>query len=226
MHVFDDITKLWDIPFGEAKVMCTNQTFIPPQWRGNPDFHPGRQMSVMMLDCTSLRWNIDDIIDKLDSDELSYGQLMFEMALVPDEQVSDGLPEAWNHLEHFIDGDTKLLHYTAIPTQPWRSEDNPNRELWEAAFVRACEAGYVDASLVERHIKAGHVRSSLRALVPEPRKAQPVLGSALGAELDATRNALALRGSALARAAGRVALERMRQTPGWTTSLRGLVRRG
>lgn len=226
MHVFDDITKLWEIPFDGATVMCTNQTFIPPQWRDNPDFHPGRQMSVMMLDCTNLPWKMDEIIDRLDGNQLTYEQLMFEMALVPEDEVSDDLPEGWNHLEHYIDGETKLLHYTAIPTQPWTNEDNPNRELWEAAFVRACEAGHIDSELVDRHVKAGHVRASLRSLVPDRRTATPALSSAIAAELDATRNALALRGGPFARAAGRVALERMRQTPGWTTGVRRLVRRG
>lgn len=218
MHVFDDITQLWKIPFDGATVLCTNQTFIPPQWRDNPDFHPGRQMSVMMLDCENLSWKIDEIIDQLDAGTLTYEQLMFEMGLVKPEAVTDALPEAWNHLEHYEPGETKLLHYTAIPTQPWKSEDNPNRELWEDAFVRACRAGYIDRELVERHVKAGHVRASLLPLVPETAPPKPTLTSAMAAELEATRNALALRGGPLARAAGRVALERMRQSPGWTTA--------
>lgn len=187
MHVFDDVSKLWDIPFDGAKVMCTNQTWIPPQWKNNPGFHPGRQMSVMMLDAAALPWKIDDIIDAMDRDELTYEQLMFEMALVPSDEVTDALPTGWNHLEHYVDGETKLLHYTAIPTQPWTSEDNPLRKLWEGAFVRACQAGYIDAELVERHIRAGYVRPSLRRLVPSTARARPVYDSPLAAELGATR---------------------------------------
>ena len=193
MQVFDDITKLWDVPFDGATVMCTNQTFIPPQWIGNPDFHPGRQMSVMMLDCQSLSWKIDEIIDALDAGELTYEDLLFEMALVLPDDVRDGLPEGWNHLEHYVPGDTKLIHYTAIPTQPWKSSDNPNTELWEDAFVRACKAGYIDANLVDRHIKAGHVRASLRKLVPKTSVAQHRFASAAHAELDATRRVLEQR---------------------------------
>jgi hypothetical protein len=204
--------------------MCTNQSFIPPQWRNNPDFHPGRQLSVMMLDCANLTWRIDEIIDQLDAGRLTYEQLMFEMALLPAEGVRDGLPEGWNHLEHFVEGETKLLHYTAIPTQPWKSEDNPNRELWEDAFVRACRAGYVDADLVARHAKAGHVRDSLLPLVPPRVPVRPNIGGAMAAELEATRNALLLRGGPLARAAGRVAIERMRQTEGWAATARRMTR--
>jgi hypothetical protein len=215
MQVFDDITDLWDVPFDGAKVLCTNQTYIPPQWLNNPQFHPGRQLSVMMLDCERLFWKIDEIVDALDADTLTYEELMFKLSIVPESEIVDGLPPAWNHLEHFVEGETKLIHYTAIPTQPWKSEDNPNRGLWEAAFVRACEAGYVNRGLVERHVKAGHVRSSLLPLVPPAHRPQPRLDSAMAAELEATRNALALRGGPLARAAGRIALARMRQAPGW-----------
>jgi hypothetical protein len=206
MQVFDDITQLWNIPFGDAKVLCTNQTFIPPQWRSNPEFHGGRQMSVMMLDCEALHWKIDEIIDSLDAGEMSYEGLMFDLALLPPTEIRDALPEGWNHLEHHVPGETKLIHYTAIPTQPWKSEDNPNRRLWEDAFVRACRAGYIDAELVQHHVRAGHVRGSLRSLVPAIADHQPQFGSAIGAELDATRRRLILarRRGVLARAASRV----------------------
>jgi hypothetical protein len=146
-----------------------------------------------MLDCESLTWKIDKIIDSLDAGELTYEELLFGMALVPPNQVRDGLPEGWNHLEHFVPGDTKLIHYTAVPTQPWKSRENPNTKLWEEAFVRACRAGYVDADLVDRHIRAGHVRASLRTLVPKTSGAQHRFGSAVHAELDATRRVLAQR---------------------------------
>lgn len=217
MQVFADISTLWGIPFAGAKVMCTNQTYIPPQWRNNPDFHPGRQLSVMMLDCSRLPWKIDEIIDALDSDELTYEQLMFELALVPPEDVADVLPEGWNHLEHYVPGETKLLHYTAVPTQPWKVEGNPNQTVWEGAFVRACEAGYLDAKLIERHSRAGHVRASLRALVPPATKPTPTLSSATLAELEATRIALALRRGRPVRAA----LNRLRRSAGSAEIRRG-----
>ncbi len=189
MQVFDDITELWQIPFDGAKIMCTNQTFIPEQWRNNPDFHPGRQMSVMMLDCDNLPWKIDDILDGLDEGRYTYANLMFEMCLVDPDEVQDRLPEGWNHLEHFIDGETKLLHYTVVPTQPWKSEQNPLRHIWEDAFVRAVRAGYVSRDLVALHVKKGHVRRSLLDLLPP----DDVAGNSLsrtswGAEFQAARN--------------------------------------
>lgn len=166
MQVFDDIAQLWQIPLEGSKVMCTNQTFIPEKWRDNPEFHPGRQMSVMMLDCENLPWKIDHILDGLDEGRYTYQDLMFRMCLVDPDEVQDRLPEGWNHLEHFIDGETKLLHYTVVPTQPWKSESNPLRHIWEAAFVGAVEAGYVPRELVRSHVRKGHLRRSLLDLLP------------------------------------------------------------
>src|SRR5262245_39672731 len=51
MQVFADVAELFDAPFGNHKVLCTNQPYVPDAWKGNGYFHPGRQMSVMMLDC-------------------------------------------------------------------------------------------------------------------------------------------------------------------------------
>lgn len=210
MQVFDDITRLWEIPMGEAHVLCTNQTFIPEQWRDNADFHPGRQFSVMMLDCDRLDWNIDEVIHALDSGRLTYEQLMFEMGLVESDRVSDRLPEEWNHLEHYIPGRTKLIHYTAVPTQPWKSDKNPNGPLWEAAFGAALRAGYVDPTLVSRHIRAGHVRSSLRRLVAQVPPLEPRPAGSMEAELMETRRRLAATNPAW-RKIPRVAFRRLRR---------------
>lgn len=189
MQVFDDITQLWEIPFDCAKLLCTNQTFIPEQWRDNPDFHPGRQMSVMMLDCENLPWKIDGILDGLDGELYTYQDLMFRMCLVELEEVQDRLPEGWNHLEHFVEGETKLLHYTVVPTQPWKSEDNPLGHIWEEAFAGAVRAGYVSHELVVRHIKKGHVRRSLLDLLPsEVTQADSLRRTAWGADFQAARN--------------------------------------
>ncbi len=51
MQVFGDLAELWDIPFGEHKVLCTRQDEPPVAWKEFPGFHPGRQMSVLQLDC-------------------------------------------------------------------------------------------------------------------------------------------------------------------------------
>src|SRR5207237_1121984 len=50
MLVFDDISKLWDLPLGEAGVLCAEQ----PTDKGRI-----RQYSVLLLDCARLPWRIE-----------------------------------------------------------------------------------------------------------------------------------------------------------------------
>lgn len=188
MQVFDDIAQLWQIPFEGAKVLCTNQPEPPEKWRGSGHFHPGRQMSVMMLDCESLDWDVADVVQGLDEGRYTYEQLMFEMCLLPPDEVTDGLPPEWNHLEHFEPGETKLLHYTVVPTQPWKNDENPLRGIWEEAFVRAWGEGAVEPELLDRQIRKGHVKKGLRSLVTPPGEPAPrPAASALEAELRSVR---------------------------------------
>lgn len=188
MQVFDDIAPLWQIPFGDAKVLCTNQPDPPEKWRDSPHFHPGRQMSVMMLDCSSLDWHVEEIVRGLDEHRYTYEQLMFDMSLLPSREVADDIPPEWNHLEQYEAGATKLLHYTVVPTQPWKNDQNPLRGLWEEAFEVAWVEGAIDPDLLRRQIKRGHVKKSLRAMAPpllEPAPRPPQ--SALEDELRAVR---------------------------------------
>lgn len=188
MQVFDDVAQLWDIDFGGAKILCTNQPDVPDQWKDTGHFHPGRQMSVMMLDCSALPWNVAEVVQGLDEGRYSYEQLMFEMCLLAPDEVQDALPSTWNHLEHYEPGLTQLLHYTVVPTQPWKNDLNPLRNLWEKAFATAWAEQAIDPSVLDQQIRRGQVKARLRTLAP-PRRA-PVPGSAssaIEAELRETR---------------------------------------
>ena len=169
MQVFADLAELWDIPFGDKKVLCTRQDEPPEQWRGSDWFKPGRQMSVMLLDCERLDWDVERIVGGLDAGEYSYEQLMFELCVVDPDEIGDDVPPEWNHLEHYEPGVTKLLHYTVVPTQPWKNDENPLRELWMPEFREAKFAGIVREDEVQRLARAGHVKRSLAGLQPRGR---------------------------------------------------------
>lgn len=191
MQVFDDVAQLWDLPFDGAKVLCTNQPDPPDKWRGSGHFHAGRQMSVMMLDCSTLDWDIDEVVRGLDEQRYTYEQLMFDMCLLPPDGVRDTLPPEWNHLEHHEPELTKLLHYTVVPTQPWKNDENPLRGLWEQAFADAWAEGVIEPSLLDRQIRRGHVKRSLRRLAPAlPEAAPRPAASVMEAELRAVRERL------------------------------------
>jgi hypothetical protein len=191
MQVFDDIAKLWQIPFDGARVLCTNQPEPPEKWRDSGHFHAGRQMSVMMLDCDNLDWDVEQVVRGLDKGRFTYEQLMFDMCLLPPNQIRDDLPPEWNHLEHYEPGLTKLLHYTVVPTQPWKNDDNPLRGIWEDGFVRAWQDGHIEPELLDRLIRKGHVKKGLRLLVdPQPTPTPRAPTSALEAELRNVRDRL------------------------------------
>jgi Glycosyl transferase family 8 len=173
MQVFGDLAELWDIPFDGAKVMCTRQDEPPEQWKDSSWFHPGRQLSVMMLDCERLDWDIDEIIGGLDEGRYSYQELMFDLCVVEPDEINDNLPPVWNHLEHYVPGETKLLHYTVVPTQPWKNDRNPLKDLWEPEFHEARAAGVVHPQEALRLARRGHIKPSLA--LPKEKKVATAL---------------------------------------------------
>jgi hypothetical protein len=166
MQVFSDLAELWDIPFGDRKVLCTRQDEVPEKWKDADWFKPGRQMSVMLLDCERLDWDVEEIVGGLDEGRYNYRDLMFDMCVLAPEEIGDDVPPEWNHLEHYVPGKTKLLHYTVVPTQPWKNDENPLREVWMPDFEEAKRSGIVREEEVERLARAGHIKRSLAGLPP------------------------------------------------------------
>ncbi|MDQ3755080.1 MAG: glycosyltransferase [Acidobacteriota bacterium] len=150
MQVFRNVRHLWTQPFAGAELLAV---------KGDTYSDRRPQFSVMLLDCDKLRWDITEIVKQLDSGELTYEQLMFEMK-VAKEVRADISPE-WNSLEHYEDGKTALLHYTDMPTQPWVSCDNKWGYLWTRDLFEAIDDGFITVDYVRDQIRRGHVRPSL-----------------------------------------------------------------
>ncbi len=193
MLVFGDIAELAEYPLGENWLACTTQA-APPHWESSTWFKPGRQYSVMILDCEHLDWKIDDIVARLDSGALTYEQLLFEMAVVAEERIDGGLDSNWNSLER-LDDATRLIHYTVVPTQPWKVVDHPLGHVWMAAYRDAVRDGAVRRVDVERLVRAGGRRDLLDAFdepsagsdAPARNVAEVALEASLR-ELDAMRS--------------------------------------
>jgi lipopolysaccharide biosynthesis glycosyltransferase len=150
MLVFQDISEVWNTSFEGSKVISVSS---------NSDERRG-QFSVMLLNCESLDWNVDEIVSALDTDALSYEELMFEMRLA--QPVSFKIGPQWNSLESYTASQTALLHYTDMNTQPWISTRNPLGHLWVDCLRRSLAQGFVSEIELDREIKLGHVRPSLR----------------------------------------------------------------
>lgn len=157
MQLFSDIGSLWQSP------MYGHDLLTVREGKG------GRkgQFSVMLLDCERLQWRIETIVQGLDEKRYSYEQLMYEMCVAA--SVGRTLDPAWNSLEKYELGQTQLLHYTDMDTQPWVSLNNPLRHLWVDCLKRAIDASFITQEDLAREIAVGHVRPSLLKELNQPR---------------------------------------------------------
>ncbi len=153
MQVFHDIVDLWSFPMKG----CDLQTVAEGK--------TGRrgQFSVMLLDCAELAWDVDAIVESLDKGELNYEQLMYEMRVA--SRIGRDIPPKWNSLEHYHAGQTALVHYTDMNTQPWISRDNPLESIWVNCLMRAVKVGFISMEEVHREAHSGHIRPSLLAQI-------------------------------------------------------------
>lgn len=150
MQVFRDIKELWDLPFNGADLLAAREA-------GGSSRRP--QFSVMLLNCDELNWNLPEIVAALDRGELTYETLMYDMAVA--RSVRAAIDPAWNSLERYVAGETGLLHYTDMPTQPWVSLDNPNGSIWVRDLIAAVDSGFISRDYIDEQVRAGFVRPSL-----------------------------------------------------------------
>lgn len=151
MQVFKDIGGLWNQPFSDNHLLT-----VASGTQGRRS-----QFSVMLLDCERLNWKIEDIIADLDKGSLEYQTLMFEMSVA--KKIGYSIPVVWNSLEQYRAGETALLHYTDMNTQPWVSLENPNGHVWMACLRRAVASGFITRDELVREIRQRHVRPTLLA---------------------------------------------------------------
>jgi lipopolysaccharide biosynthesis glycosyltransferase len=162
MLVFKDINQLWNIPFDGTKIIIQgdlkDKTVVEPEKVGAPKSRK-KQCSVMMIDCSAVDWDVIKIIEGLDG-RYNYEQLMSEMCLLDESEVSYALPFKWNSLEHY-DEDTCLIHYTDMQTQPWVSTENRLGYLWMREVRLMLDSGVMSWRALEHEIDLGFFRPSL-----------------------------------------------------------------
>lgn len=151
MLVLKNFQQLWDIPFDGAHVLYALSS----------DSRRRKQFSMLLLNCAELRWEVSEIINKLDEQVYSYDELMKELCLEPSDKVQPGIPPIWNSLEEYQRGETGLIHYTDMSTQPWVSCKNPYGDLWIEYLQEALRSGFLTFEEIEEARQLGFVRPSL-----------------------------------------------------------------
>lgn len=117
------------------------------------------QFSVMLINCAELGWDVNSLVDRLDSGALTYEDLMYQMKTV--ERWAPRLPYTWNSFEVHEEGATQLVHFTDMDTQPWLNPWHPIGALWVGYLIEAIASGAIPRSLVEEEVLKRNVRPSI-----------------------------------------------------------------
>ena len=162
MMVFRDIRELWDIPFDGAKIVIQKEVKFEEETTAKAGAPKKRkkQCAVMLLDCGRLDWDVETIVAGLDAGAYDYEQLMYDLCILPEEEVKYGVPFEWNSLEHW-GPETRLLHYTDVATQPWTNCSNPLGQIWFDEVARMLDDGALQWADLQREIDLGFFRPSL-----------------------------------------------------------------
>jgi hypothetical protein len=167
MLVFRDIGELWDIPFGNAAVVIQEEVpehAVAHQKAGAPKTRV-KQCSVMLIDCARAGWDVHRIVGGLDG-RYTYEQLMYELCILPEDEIRYAVPFAWNSLEHW-GPETRLIHYTDMDTQPWVSAINRNGPHWLQEVRLMLGTGALTTTELKTEIDLGYFRPSLLAELEE-----------------------------------------------------------
>ncbi len=163
MIVLSDIMELFNWPMENHHILIQKNLKLNESKRNKKVTNAKkrtRQCSVMVIDCEKCHWDINAIVNDLDSGKYNYSQLMHEMCLVEDSNIGEVLPFTWNSLEYY-DDKTQLLHYTDMNTQPWVSSFNKNADVWYGAVLEMLHNGIVTEKEIIAEINAGYFRPSL-----------------------------------------------------------------
>lgn len=148
--VLDDIEKFYNLPMNGNAVLCRPQ----PQ-------HKSYFTSVMLLDCSKLKhWDVHEWVVLINTGFLDYNHIMFMVDDTPPYVDFTPMPDAWNHLDKF-DENTKILHYTSVPHQPWKVFGHPAGHVFRRELKAALADGFIKRADVEREIAAKHVYAQL-----------------------------------------------------------------
>ena len=157
MMVFKDIRSMWNLPLNGAKIMIQNEQVL----RGSHgQTKKKRQCSVMLMDCGALDWDVRRIVQDLDEQKYTYGELMSELCILSDEEIATRLPDTWNHLDQY-NAETCLLHFTNMHRQPWMSSLHPLAEVWFDEVRLMLSNGTLTWARIQKDIDDGYLRPSL-----------------------------------------------------------------
>jgi lipopolysaccharide biosynthesis glycosyltransferase len=145
MVVLGDIDELYHLDMNDYNALSLTQDKI--KWF----------TSVMLMNNEKLKhWKVKEWVALINTGLASYGATMTGQPSGLNAGDFGPLPNYWNHFD-FYDDTTRLIHYTNVPTQPWKKAGHPYR----GAFLKELKAALDDKTVtvddVKREIEAKHI---------------------------------------------------------------------
>lgn len=143
--VLDDIQKLFERDMGGKGALARLEE------------GKGYFTSVMLLDCEKLKtWKVKHWAALIKAGMASYETTMIASTKGLNHKDFGPLPKEWNDLDYWTP-ETKILHYTHVPTQPWKVAGHPLAKLFLQELKAALDDKAITREEVEKEVKAGHL---------------------------------------------------------------------
>ena len=119
-------------------------------------------LSVSLIDCDRTRFDTETYFREIEAGEYPYGDLhrLSPRSLARHPFSIGTIDPRWNEFDRF-NGETRLIHYTNLFTQPWKYPRHPAGDLWFREFEEAREAGIVTEEDIELSLARAMVRPNL-----------------------------------------------------------------
>jgi|694.fasta_scaffold10538_10 lipopolysaccharide biosynthesis glycosyltransferase len=122
-----------------------------------PHKNKGYFTSVMLMDCAKLKnWKVHQWVTLINAGITSYDMIMGAMPTSLNHKDFGPLDPIWNDLDHF-DEKTKVIHYTHVPSQPWKVPGHPYAKAYLHEMKVALEDKIISPEDVQKEIDAGHI---------------------------------------------------------------------
>ena len=122
----------------------------------------GAYTSVVLIDCPRARgWNFREWCERAANDKDFYRQVMWCLPGSATAMGRGDLPKEYNDLDHYELGQTKVLHYTDLPNQPWKRTGHPHEDVFRQALRDAYQDHAVDLDTVKEEIARGNIHPQM-----------------------------------------------------------------
>lgn len=117
--------------------------------------------SCMLLDCEHLKhWKIHEWVTLINAGLTSYQGTMCGAPEGMNHDDFGDLPPIWNDFDHY-DDKTKIIHYTHVPTQPWKKAGHPFRGAFLEELNECLEKGILTREQVQNEVDQKHIYQTL-----------------------------------------------------------------